>query len=118
VSLIVREVYSEKVRFDLMGFPSIRFVNILPSSPRFIEMVSSTCTKEEGIRRVLQYQKTEGKTIIAIGDYLNDIEMLKMADIAACPENSIDDVKKTARIITCVNNDGAVGDLIERLLVM
>lgn len=118
VSLIVREDDVKKVRCDLMSFPSIRDVNILQSSPRFIEMVSSACTKEGGIRRVLEYQKTEGKTIIAIGDYLNDMEMLTMADIAACPENSIDDVKKIATIITCMNNEGAVGDLIERLLAM
>lgn len=104
---------SEKVNYDLTQFNSINEVNVMPSSIRFIEVVSKKATKALGIKRAL---KGLQKKIVCIGDYLNDIEMLDIADISACPEHSHELVKKRAQITTVSNNEGAIADLINQLL--
>ena len=55
------------------------------------------------------------KTLVCIGDFYNDVPMLEIADIAACPDNAPDDIKAMCNIVTCNNNEGALADLIEIL---
>lgn len=56
----------------------------------------------------------EGK-VFAIGDYYNDVEMLKKADISAVPFDSPEVVKEIAEYITVGCKDGAVADFIDYL---
>ncbi|MGN1095033.1 MAG: HAD family hydrolase, partial [Eubacteriales bacterium] len=53
--------------------------------------------------------------LYCIGDYENDYDMLKMADIAVCPENASDRIKSISSIMTCHCKDGAVADLIDKI---
>ncbi len=54
-------------------------------------------------------------TSFAIGDYENDIPMIKAADIGVCVGDGIPEAKKEADIITCNACLGAVAHLIEIL---
>ena len=38
-------------------------------------------------------------TIIAVGDYNNDIEMLKAADMAFCPSNAVNEVRNVCDVV-------------------
>jgi len=114
VTFVVFESDSEQVNNDIKKFNTINEVNVLPSSKRFIETVSVKATKATGIKKALQ--NNYNKRLVCIGDYLNDIEMLNIADIPACPKNSHEKVKKSAKIITVDNNVGAIADLINQLL--
>ena len=53
--------------------------------------------------------------IFAIGDYFNDIEMLKTADISAAVKDSPEEVQCCADYITQSCEDGAVADFIDYL---
>jgi hydroxymethylpyrimidine pyrophosphatase-like HAD family hydrolase len=54
---------------------------------------------------------------VAIGDFNTDIEMLKAADIGACPANAEEEVKQAADIILENTNDqGAVAELINYII--
>lgn len=53
------------------------------------------------------------KKLYAVGDYGNDIEMLRVADVAVCPSNAIDEVKSVCDLCLCDNNNGVIADLIE-----
>lgn len=55
------------------------------------------------------------KVTVAVGDYENDISMIKSADIGAAPANAIDQIKKIVDIEVAHVSDGAVSDLIYRL---
>jgi len=50
--------------------------------------------------------------LYAIGDYDNDLDMIKLADCGAAPENALEEVKKAAKIVTAACADGAVADFI------
>ncbi len=52
-------------------------------------------------------------TVIAAGDYGNDLDMLRVADIAVAPENAIDEVKAEVDHILCKNTEGLMGDIVE-----
>ena len=85
------------------------------SAPIFLECYSIHAGKDNGIRKAMELAKLEGKTLVCIGDFFNDESMLRIADIPACPSNAPDGIKSLCKIITCDNNEGALGDLIERL---
>ena len=54
-------------------------------------------------------------TCVAIGDYENDIPMLKAADIAVCVGDGSKEVKEKADLIVANAKEGAVADLIRIL---
>lgn len=53
--------------------------------------------------------------LFAMGDYYNDLEMIKKADISAAPENAPEDVKLYADFVGGKCEDGAVADFIDYL---
>jgi hydroxymethylpyrimidine pyrophosphatase-like HAD family hydrolase len=55
------------------------------------------------------------RTLIACGDYENDIPMLKAADIAICPANAMDEVKKICDFVLCDCDEGLIADIIEHI---
>ena len=85
------------------------------SSPVFLECYDIRAGKGVGVRRAMELTGMQDKTLVCIGDFYNDVPMLKVADIAACPANAPDDIKAMCQIITCDNNEGALADLIEIL---
>ncbi len=66
---------------------------------------------ESYIRKVMP----QGTKIYACGDYLNDMEMLKSADVAVCPSGAQDSIKAICDLCLCSNNEGLIADLIEYL---
>lgn len=77
-----------------------------------VEFNSIDATKGSAIRFIKEYLP-QIHTSVAIGDYENDIPMLKEADISACVGSGTDDAKKSADIIVKNAADGAVADLVE-----
>lgn len=57
-----------------------------------------------------------GDQLAAIGDYYNDVELLRQADFSFAVGNAPDDIKALAQRVTCTNNEGAVADAIDYLL--
>ena len=85
------------------------------SSPVFLECYEKQAGKDHGIKLAMELTGLADKTLVCIGDFYNDVPMLKVADIAACPANAPDDIKAMCQIVTCNNNEGALADLIEAL---
>ena len=57
-----------------------------------------------------------GRTLIAVGDYWNDMELLEAADVACCPENAIDEVKAVCAHVLPSHNDDALAALIRNVI--
>jgi Cof subfamily protein (haloacid dehalogenase superfamily) len=73
--------------------------------------VSKAATLEE-LKKVMNIE--EGKAF-AIGDYYNDLEVIKAADIGAAAGNAPDDIKEIADYVSVTCDEGAVADFIKYL---
>ena len=83
------------------------------SGPTLLELQPFGVSK--GYQIPFLRERYPNSRLFAIGDLDNDAEMLRCADVAACPENASDEIKKIASVHVCHCRDGAVADLIERI---
>lgn len=69
------------------------------------------------IERLRRYYRERGQDVkvYVCGDYENDFEMLRAADVAVCPENAIDSVKAICDLCLCDHKQGVIADLVELL---
>lgn len=79
-----------------------------------LEMVDLEATKGHAIERL---RRLVGgvQTVIAVGDYENDITMLQAADIGCAVENAVDDLKAVADRIICSNNEHAMQYIVDHI---
>lgn len=82
-----------------------------------VEMHSRESGKGECIHKLKKILNREIHTTVCVGDYENDISMIKMADIGYAVQNAIDEVKHAASFITASNNDDAIAQIIYGLKV-
>lgn len=82
-----------------------------------IEMIGRESGKGECIFKLKKILNREIHTTVCVGDYENDISMIKMADNGFAVQNAIDEVKQIADFITVSNNDDAIAHIIYGLQV-
>lgn len=88
------------------------------SANRYFELTAPGVNKGSALRWLKNALTPAPQCVVAIGDYFNDIEMLREADIPAAPESALSEVKQCARIITASHTHSAVADLIGKLAQM
>lgn len=86
------------------------------SSREFLDITPLHVCKAAALRRILQENGLTAEALAAIGDGVNDVEMLQLAGLAAAPCSGSEQARKAADILTCSCEDGAVGELAERIL--
>jgi hydroxymethylpyrimidine pyrophosphatase-like HAD family hydrolase len=71
--------------------------------------------KGTGLQKLCEILNIKKGGCFAIGDYYNDLEMLKSADVSATMANAPDDLKSIVNFVggTCL--EGGVADFIEYL---
>lgn len=97
---------------DTFPHEGVRFVE---TSEFFLEMLPVHVDKGTGLLEVIRQTRFCRENVYAIGDYYNDVEMLREAGFAAVPDNAPDDIKALADLVVGHCHDGAVADLIEYL---
>lgn len=85
------------------------------SAARYFELTAPGVSKGSALARLRTLLQPTPRHVVAIGDYINDIEMLQEADTSAAPENARPEVKKHARIITVSHTQSAIADLVDQL---
>lgn len=82
----------------------------------FAEFCSKGCSKAKGMQVVLDYYGIPKERCIAIGDSLNDLEMLLAAGISVAMGNAVEEVKKSCDFVTRSVEAGGVAYVMERVL--
>ena len=86
------------------------------SASTFLEINSKNQSKGNGVLDYCKYKNIDIKDTIAVGDNENDISMLKIAGLAACPKNASEEVKNVSDIILDSNNNHSpLSELIRRI---
>ena len=79
---------------------------------KYQELLPPAVPKGTGVAAIRQLPVYAGRTLIAVGDYWNDMELLQAADVACCPANAIDEVKAVCAHVLPSHNDDALAALI------
>lgn len=92
-------------------------LSFVKSSDMFYEMLPEGVSKGSALEEYRKLPGFEGFTFVSVGDFDNDIEMIKAADLGVCPANAEDSVKEKADLIlTRTNDEGAVAELIDEII--
>jgi len=86
--------------------------NILYSAPYYYEMMPAATNKGTGLLHLAEIMGIEHQKTIAIGDYFNDADMIRMAGIGAAVANAPEEIRCMADIVVGDHNEGAIADLI------
>ncbi|MCL2633574.1 MAG: HAD family hydrolase [Oscillospiraceae bacterium] len=90
-------------------------VHMVRSAPVFYEVLPHGINKGTGFKKLLELMNITDRYIIAAGDFMNDLEMLQMADLGVAVANAEDIVKQSAQLIVCDNNSGVVNEIVNYL---
>lgn len=86
------------------------------SSARVLEVQLPHSSKAVGLEKLRRYSADAAtRTVIACGDYENDIPALKAADVAICPANAHPDVKAICDLVLCDCDEGLIGDIVDAI---
>ena len=83
---------------------------------KYQELLPRDVNKGTGVRALRALPIYKDRTLIAVGDYWNDMELLEAADIPCCPENAIDEVKAVCAHVLPSHNGDAMAALIRDVI--
>ncbi|WP_312694873.1 HAD family hydrolase [Caproiciproducens sp.] len=92
--------------------PDLRLV---PFKPGNYDVYKITTSKAHGIEQLLRKLHLNWDEVVAIGDSLNDMEMIQAAGIGVVMGNGHEDLKKSADFITKTVNQDGVAYAIEQI---
>jgi len=81
----------------------------------YLEQIPQGISKAAGVEKLASILNIKKGNLFAIGDYFNDLEMLKIADISAAPNGSPEEIKNIVTYVTENVENGAVADFIDYL---
>lgn len=73
--------------------------------------------KQTKLEEILEAEGLTWKNVAAIGDDLNDYQMLQKAQLSFCPNDAVEDIKSIVKVV-CKKNGGkgAVREMVEYIL--
>lgn len=109
------DIMPKLVKFiEFKGYNEVGFVK---SANIFYEVLPKGSSKGNALKEYSKLMDLENYKIIAVGDYHNDIEMIDAADLGVATANAQTEVKKAADLVLSkTNNEGAIAELIGKLL--
>ncbi len=92
-------------------------LSVFLSEPYFMEITPLGVKKDSALQELLAHLGLQRENLMAIGDGLNDIPMLRCAGLAIAMENAYPETKAVADAITASNEEDGVAVAVERYLV-
>lgn len=92
-------------------------INVFFSEDYFLEFVPAGVAKDESLKELLKILDIEEKKLIACGDGMNDIPMLKIAGLPVAMSNAYDAVKEYADVIAPSNDENGVAYIIDKYIL-
>jgi len=107
------QLHRERI-LELLADHAIRATE---SEPEYLEFMDNTATKGYGLAQLSSHLQIDREEIAAIGDYLNDVEMLEFAGISAAVENAHPTAKNTANFVVSSNDHHGVSEFIHQIVL-
>lgn len=92
-------------------------INAMVSKPNFLELCHASVSKGNALAFLAERHGIQKEEVMAIGDSLNDIDMIKYAGLGIAIGNARSEVKMEADYITSTNNEDGVALAIEEFIL-
>ena len=86
---------------------------LIRSSDIYLEMIPEGISKGQALKELINKNNIINHTVIAVGDNMNDLELLEEADYGFCTLNGSEKLKKLSKYIACSNDDNVMEFLIK-----
>lgn len=83
------------------------------SEVHYFEMLPMGVNKGSGFKQLIKIMNRADAFTVGVGDYNNDIELIRDAKLGAAVASARREAKEAADIIVCDNNSGAISEVIE-----
>lgn len=92
-------------------------ISVTRSGARTLEIMPADISKATRLPRLRSMCETGGEptVIYAVGDFENDAEMLRAADVAVCPTNALPSIREICHLSPASNDEGVIAALIASL---
>ena len=108
--------YLERVHAELK--PLLDDITVSFSSNRYIEFMHKGVNKGAGLLKLADILGVRPEETMAIGDNINDIDMLKAAGLSVGVRNLNPAIREYCDVVTeATNNEGAVAEAIEKYIL-
>jgi len=102
------------IREELASWGNLEITN---SHPFNIELNPKGVSKASGIQVVCGLLGLDMSQVIAMGDSLNDVSMIREAGLGVAMGNAQDEVKSLADVVTGTNDEHGVAQIIEKYVL-
>ena len=92
-------------------------LEVTQSAPVNLEISLKGVTKESGILEVCKELEIDMKEVMAAGDSMNDLSLLRAAGLGVAMGNAIDAIKEVADVVTDTNQNEGVAKAIEKYIL-
>lgn len=93
-------------------------INHIQTEDFYLEVLPDNVSKGEGLKELCSYLGVPIERTIAIGDHMNDIDMIMTAGCGIAMENAIYEVKRVAKFVTKRNTEDGVAHVLKRALCL
>ena len=108
---------AESIAFDKLKSKLVALSDLhLLSNTDFINIINSGVSKGVALKKLASFLGISTEEIIAIGDGLNDISLLKTAGLAVAMGNAFPEVKRVADYITLDVDHSGVAAAVRKFL--
>lgn len=104
-----------ELRYFMDRHPVAASVDMVLGARTCLELLSKNVSKGAALVTLREELGIMPEQVLAIGDYENDAEMLRMAGISAAPKNAHPDILKLADMVVSHHGEDAVADFLERV---
>ena len=106
----------DETQVRLLSHIPFDHIAVSSSVPRNVEINHEDAHKGAGMLALARYLGIEPEQIMAFGDGLNDISMIREAGWGVAMENAVKEVKAVAALTTASNDEDGVAQMMERLI--
>lgn len=109
------DVVINELEKAVLSHPEAYKYDYIRSEAYLFEILPKSINKGIAITKLSEILNIDIKNIIAIGDYYNDVSMIKAAGLGIAVSNAVDEAKESADIITVSNEEHAIAKIIDDL---
>jgi Cof subfamily protein (haloacid dehalogenase superfamily) len=89
-------------------------ISVVRTEPTLIQVTDASVSKAAALQRVARHYEVPMEQVMAIGDAVNDVEMLQASGVAVAMDNAVEQVKSIADWVAPSNNDHGVHAALRR----